>query len=181
MQISQCNIAMLTAHLLEQFTNALPRLFLQISWKVFLSNKCEISIKILQLITRVHSVYTHVKTHDLFLPVDRLQGGWAGQLEHGCWQACSCMLEQTDHGLMNKQTWTTLLEPSRQMNSHVHTWLNMLSGNDEITKLNTDVTTTMYLAVVSSLVLHVLTYTNNPCRFTKLYTICWNMIEQYML
>ena len=22
-------------------------------------------------------------------------------------------------------------------------------------------------------------YANNPCRFAKLYTICWNMIEQY--
>ena len=22
---------------------------------------------------------------------------WAGQLEHGCWQACSCMLEQAVH------------------------------------------------------------------------------------
>ena len=60
---------------------------------------------------------THVS---LFLPVDRLEHGWAGQLEHGwagqleqcCWQACSCMLEQTVRGLMNEQTWTTLLEPS---------------------------------------------------------------------
>ena len=31
----------------------------------------------------VHAIGTHVKTHSLFLPVDRL--------EHGCWQACqSC-------------------------------------------------------------------------------------------
>ena len=28
-----------------------------------------------------------MKTHSLFLPVDRLEQGWAGQLEHGCWQA----------------------------------------------------------------------------------------------
>ena len=55
----------------------------------------------------------------------------------------------------------------------------MLSGNDEITRLNNDVTTTMNLVVVSSRVLHVLTYANNPCRFTKLYTICRNMIEQF--
>ena len=35
-------------------------------------------------------------------------------LEHGCWQACSYMLEveKTIHDLMNKQTWTTFLEPS---------------------------------------------------------------------
>ena len=38
---------------------------------------------------------------------------WAGQLEQCCWQACSCMLEQTVHDLLNEQTWTTLLEPSR--------------------------------------------------------------------
>ena len=40
-------------------------------------------------------------------------------------------------------------------------------------------TTTMNLVVVSSWVLHVLTYANNPCRFAKLYTICRNIIEQY--
>ena len=34
----------------------------------------------------------------------------------------------------------------------------MLSGNDEITRLNSDVTTTMNLVVVSSQVLHILTY-----------------------
>ena len=28
---------------------------------------------------------THAKTHSLFLPVDRLEHGWAGQLEHGRW------------------------------------------------------------------------------------------------
>ena len=26
---------------------------------------------------------TRVKTHSLFLPVDRLEHGWPGQLEHG--------------------------------------------------------------------------------------------------
>ena len=36
----------------------------------------------------------------------------------------------------------------------------LLSGNDEITRLNSDVTTTMNLVVVSSRVLHVLTYAN---------------------
>ena len=46
----------------------------------------------------------------------------------------------------------------------------MLSGDDEITRLNNDVTTTMNLVVACS---------NNPCRFAKLYTICCNMIEQY--
>ena len=53
-----------------------------------------------------------LKPHCLFLPVDRLEHGWAGQLEHGCWQAFPRMLEQTVHGLLNEQTWTTLLEPS---------------------------------------------------------------------
>ena len=61
----------------------------------------------------------------------------------------------------------------------VHACWNMLSGNDEITRLNSDLTTTMNLVVVASPVLHVLTYANNPCRFAKLYTICRNMIEQY--
>ena len=37
----------------------------------------------------------------------------------------------------------------------------------------------MNLVVVSSRILHDLTYANNPCWFAKLYTICWNMIEQY--
>ena len=37
-----------------------------------------------------------------------------------------------------------------------------------ITRFNSDVTTTMNLVVVSSRVLHVLTYANNPCRFAKL-------------
>ena len=50
----------------------------------------------------------------------------------------------------------------------------MLSGNYEITRLNSDVTTTMNLVLVSSRVLHVLTYANNPCRFTKLYN---NMLK----
>ena len=45
----------------------------------------------------------------------------------------------------------------------------MLLGNDEITRLNSDVTTTMNSVVVSSRVLHVLTYANNHCRFAKLY------------
>ena len=47
----------------------------------------------------------------------------------------------------------------------------LLSGNDEITRLNSDVTTTMNLVVVSSRVLHVLAYANIACRFAKLCTI----------
>ena len=43
--------------------------------------------------------YMHLKTHSLFLPVDRLLKPWTwltGQPEQPCcWQACSCMLEQT--------------------------------------------------------------------------------------
>ena len=110
----------------------------------------------------------YINTHSLFLPVGRLEHGWAGQLEQCCWQgcSCSCTLEQTVHVLMNEQTWTTLLEPSWSINSHVHTWYNMLSGNDEITTLNSHVTTTMNLVVVSSRV--VIKYANNPCRFVKL-------------
>ena len=121
---------------------------------------------------------THVKAHSLFLPVDRLEHcrlswpnwtlvelanlniGWAGQLEHGCWQACSCMLEQTIHcwnhhdkstamfmhdktccqGMMKEQDWTAMLQQPG-------TWL-------------------LY---------DVLTYANNPCRFAKLCRICWNI------
>ena len=49
----------------------------------------------------------------------------------------------------------------------------MLSDNDEITRLNSDVITTMNLVVVSSRVLHVITYANNPRRFAKLYTIMY--------
>ena len=64
---------------------------------------------------------THVKTHSLFLPVDSLERGWAGQLEHGCWQVCSCMLEQTVHtcGWMNEQTWTTLLINQQPCSSYI--------------------------------------------------------------
>ena len=60
----------------------------------------------------------------------------ANRLEQRCWNynsvACSYMLE------------------------------HMLSGNDEITRLNSEVTTTMSLVAVSSLVLHVLAFANNP-------------------
>ena len=38
----------------------------------------------------------------------------------------------------------------------------MLSGNDELPRLNSDVTTTTNLVVVSSRVLHVLTYRKPP-------------------
>ena len=51
------------------------------------------------------------------------------------------------------------LDERTDLNSVVHTWYNMLSGNDEITRLNSNVTTTMNLVVVTSRVLHVLTYT----------------------
>ena len=51
---------------------------------------------------------THVQTQCLFLPVDRLEHGWAGQLEQCYSQACSCTLEQTVPGLVNEQTWTML-------------------------------------------------------------------------
>ena len=83
--------------------------------------------------------------------------------------------------------WTSILE-QHCWNHHdkstamfMHDRTCMLSGNDEITRLNSDVTTTMNLVVVSSWVLHVLTYVNNPCRFVKLYynILCWNMIEQH--
>ena len=30
-------------------------------------------------------------------PVDKLEHDWAGQLEHRCWQTCSCMLELLVH------------------------------------------------------------------------------------
>ena len=45
---------------------------------------------------------------------------WPGHFEQCCWQACSCMLEQSVHGLMNEQTWTGMLESSWQINSIVH-------------------------------------------------------------
>ena len=56
-----------------------------------------------------------------------------------------------------------------------------LTGNYEMTRLNSyAMLTTVNLVVVSNRVLHVsLTYANNACRFAKLYTLCWNMIEQY--
>ena len=95
----------------------------------------------------VHAIGTHVKTHSLFLPVDRL--------EHGCWQACqSCMLEQTVHGLMNEENWTTLF--MYDIEYVVKEW-----WNNKIEQ-------------IEHRVLHVLTYANRQA-----VTICWKMIEQY--
>ena len=60
-----------------------------------------------------------------------------------------------------------------------------LTRNVHVSKLDPplDVTTTMNLVVVSSQVLHVLTYCTctrtTHYRFAKLYNICWNVIEQY--
>ena len=79
--------------------------------------RCHICFKIqFPLNDRVHRFTTHVKrTSGLCLltglnvdelaslnsVVDKLEHGWAGQVEQCCWQACSCMSEQTIHGLMN--------------------------------------------------------------------------------
>ena len=56
----------------------------------------------------------NLKTHSLFLPVDRLQHGWTGQLEHGFWQpwtwllaALNMVLDSLEHGCW--QVWTWLL------------------------------------------------------------------------
>ena len=54
------------------------------------------------------------------------------------------------------------------LNSVVDRLVHACWDRDKITRLNSDVTTTMNLVVVSSRVLHVLTYANNPCRFAKL-------------
>ena len=35
------------------------------------------------------------KTYSIYLPVDKLEHGWAGQLEQCCWQVWICMLEQS--------------------------------------------------------------------------------------
>ena len=67
---------------------------------------------------------------------------------------CSWLDEQTD---LNNVVGTIMIK--QQPCSHM---INTLSA-DEITRLNSDVTTTMNLVVVSSQVLHLLTNANNPC------------------
>ena len=123
---------------------------------------------------------THVKTHNLFLPVDRLEHCLTGQLErgceYGCWQACSCMLEQTVYGLMNEQPDlnNVVVVGAIMINQQPCSYLiEHVARNDEITRLNSDVTNIHNLVVASSRVSHVLTitYTNNVCRFAKLYAI----------
>ena len=56
------------------------------------------------LFSSIYYLHSHVKTHSLFLHVDRIEHVWAGHLEHGCWEACSCMLGQPVHGLL-EQSW----------------------------------------------------------------------------
>ena len=79
---------------------------------------------------------------------------------------CSWLDERTD---LNNVVGTIMMnqQPSSCMIEHA-----MLSENDEIIRLNSDILTSMKLVVVSSPILHVLTYANNLSRFTKLYTIC---------
>ena len=89
-------------------------------------------------------------------------------------------LEQTIHEWADlNNVFETVMINQQPYMLIIHDRIDILSGNDEITRLNSDVTTTMNLVVVLSRILHVLTYTNNTSRFAMLYTICWNMIEQY--
>ena len=92
------------------------------------------------------------------------------------------MLVVTDCAWLNERTDLNNVVGTIMINNHIHTSYRTCchAGDNEITRLRSDITTTMNLVVVSSRVFHVLTYTNNPCRFTKLFSIiCWNMIEQY--
>ena len=129
--------------------------------------------------------YTHIKMHSLFLAVDRLELELAS-LNMIELASLNSVVDRFVSGWnrLFMAWWTNRLE-QRRWNHHdkstamfIHD-RNMLWRNDEITILNSDVTTTMNLVDVSSRVLHVLIYANNPCRFAKLHTIiCWNMIEQ---
>ena len=80
--------------------------------------------------TQLGRMKLYTKAHSrLFLPVDGLENGWAGQLEHGCWQACSCMLEQTVHWWLDERT-------DRGTMSMYDRTCYSGTGNDEITRNN---------------------------------------------
>ena len=86
------------------------------------------------------------------------------------------MLEQTVYGLMNEQPDlnNVVVVGAIMINQQPCSYLiEHVARNDEITRLNSDVTNIHNLVVASSRVSHVLTitYTNNVCRFAKLYAI----------
>ena len=71
---------------------------------------------------------THVKTHSLFLPVDRLGHGWANQLEHGCWQTWTWL---------NWPGWTWLLTGLNMVVDRLeHGWTGQLEHAWLFTGLN---------------------------------------------
>ena len=85
-----------------------------------------------------------------------------------------------------RQAWTWLLEQTVHCWNH-HDKSTAMFIHDRICcqgMMKWQVWTMMLqqpwtLVVVSSQVFHVLTNVKNPCRFAKLYIICWNIIEQY--
>ena len=78
---------------------------------------------------------------------------------------CLFMHAKTDCSWLDERTDLNNVFGTIMMNQW-HAWYN----SDEITRLNSDVTTTMNLVVTSSRILHGgLTYANNPCRLAKLY------------
>ena len=120
-------------------------------------------------------------------------GSIHGQLEHGCWQAstwlswpawtwlltglfmhvgtdCSWLDERTDlNNVVGNHH-----DKSTAMFIHGRTCCQGMMSNSECYnnhELGCCITTTMNLVVVSSQVLHVLTYANNPYRFAKLYML----------
>ena len=70
---------------------------------------------------------------------------------------------------MHVGTHCSWLDDGTDLNNVVGTIMINQEPCSYMIELNSDVTTTMNLVVVSSRVLHVLTYANNPCRFAKLH------------
>ena len=141
----------------------------------------------------MHRTSAHLKTHSLifvfayfacFQLACKLELAW---FSWSTWTwlltgSFSCMLEQTVDDFINEQTCmnnvvgTIMInqQPRSSMIEHVvrERWNNKI---EQRCYNNHD------LVVVSSRVLHVLTYANNPCQFAKLYTICWNIFLSTLL
>ena len=122
---------------------------------------------------------------------DKLECGWACQLEHCFWQAWTwlswlawtCMVvDRLVHACWNRDcSW---LDERTELNNIVGTiminqqpiivaaWQSMLSGNDELTRLNSDVTTTVNLSFKSSFACSNTTPVDSP-RCIQYYVEIW--------
>ena len=105
--------------------------------------------------------------------VDRLEHGWAGQLEHGCWPACSCISWLGKRTEFNNVVGTIMInqQPCSCMIEHVirQWWNNKIEQrcyNDH----------ELGCCIKSGFVCSI-TYAKNPCRFAKLY---WQCVETWL-